>query len=174
MVTALVGISIAIFDQLTKWAASSYLSGLPGQTDPVIEGFFSLRLVHNRGAAFGIFPRQNLLFIALSLVTIILLLVYYKKFFSRILPSRISAGLILGGAAGNLLDRIFRGPGLFRGHVVDFLDFQFGDYHWPAFNLADSAICVGVGILVFVTVFSGKSVSGGRSAKSGSPGSGEV
>ncbi|MDP8215115.1 MAG: signal peptidase II [Candidatus Euphemobacter frigidus] len=147
MLAAITALVIIMADQALKLAATGALMDAPGRKIMVIDRFFYLTLVHNRGAAFGIFPRQNLLFIILSILTISLLLIFYRRLFSRGHLPQISAGLILGGAVGNLIDR-FRFD-----HVVDFLDFQFGSYHWPAFNLADSAICIGVALLIGVVLF---------------------
>jgi len=154
MLTGIIALVIIIADQITKWWATDLLSS--GRIT-VIKNFFYLTLVHNRGAAFGIFPGRNILFIVLSLLTIAALIFFYRSFFSGSSLARISGGLILGGAVGNLIDR-------FRfNYVVDFLDFQFGSYHWPAFNIADSAICVGVTLLIITVLLSKKT----------NPGSGE-
>jgi signal peptidase II len=125
-----------------------------GDMKPIIEGFFYLTHVRNPGAAFGLFrtaPEQLRLFffIAVSLVAVVIIL----SFFRRLAPGdRLSAtalGCILGGAVGNLIDRI-------RYHeVVDFLHFQlWSGYSWPDFNLADSFIVIGVGLLVIELVAS--------------------
>lgn len=147
MLTAIVALVIIIADQITKWWAIDILNS--GKIT-VIDDLFYLTLVYNRGAAFGIFPGRNYLFIVLSILTIAVLIFFYRSFFSGSSISRISGGLILGGAIGNLIDR-------FRfNYVVDFLDFKFGSYHWPAFNIADSAICVGVTILIVLVLFEKK------------------
>ena len=148
MLTAVVAVSVILLDQASKFLATRALN--LWEPNSIIDGFFSLTLVHNRGAAFGLLPQQTTLFIFLSLFTITLLLLFYRRFFSRGTPFRLSAGLILGGAVGNLIDR------LRYNYVVDFLDFQFGSYHWPAFNLADSAICLGVACLIGLVLFQKK------------------
>ena len=140
-ITALV---VLVLDQLTKaWALQALM---PGRTVPVIDGFFSLTLVTNPGLAFGMLSTTPagwrwvvaLLSIgALSVLAVVGL---------RMLPgggrlTPLALGLIFGGAVGNLIDR-----GRF-GAVVDFLDFYWRSYHWPAFNAADSAITVGVALL---------------------------
>ena len=147
MLTGIIALIIIIADQISKWWAIDLLSS--GKVT-VIDDFFYLTLVYNRGAAFGIFPGRNYLFIILSILTIAVLIFFYRSFFSGGIMTRISGGLILGGAVGNLIDR-------FRfNYVVDFLDFKFGYYHWPAFNVADSAICVGVTILIVLVLFGKK------------------
>ncbi len=101
----------------------------------MISGVFHLTLVYNRGAAFGMLKNQIPLFIFVSLAAIVLIFVNLKKDNSFL--NRISLSLILAGALGNLVDRIF------LGHVVDFLDFRI----WPVFNIADSAITIGAILL---------------------------
>lgn len=174
MLTAVLALLIVGCDQASKFAASRLLN--PGQSLPVIDRFFYLTLVHNRGMAFGLFPRQNALFLLLSLLTIFLLLLFYRRLFSQGRLFQAAAGLILGGAGGNLIDRVR------HSYVVDFLDFDFFDiniapfrilffyfpgYHlerWPAFNIADSAICVGVALLIGLALFR-KKVSAQRATK---------
>ena len=115
----------------------------------VVEGFFSITHVRNPGAAFGFLAGapplfRYLFFIAITVAAIALILYYLHS--SRIEePSLVSAlALILAGAVGNLIDRIR------FGEVVDFLDVYIGSYHWPAFNVADSAITVGAGVLMAI------------------------
>lgn len=109
---------------------------------PVLPGFFNLVHVGNTGAAFGMFKGGNAGFIALSAVAAIALgFMAWRGFFARPLAATAGA-LLLAGIAGNLLDRIL------IGHVTDFLDFYWGSYHWPAFNVADSCICVAAALLV--------------------------
>ena len=114
---------------------------------PLIDGFFSIVHVRNPGAAFGFLAAapplfRSLFFLAVTVAAIALILHYLRA--SRIEePSLVSAlALILAGAVGNLIDRIR------FGEVVDFLDVYIGSYHWPAFNVADSAITVGAGVLM--------------------------
>jgi signal peptidase II len=131
--------TILFLDQLTKFFATKNLE--LNNPLPLIRGVFSLTLVHNRGAAFGIFKGQFYLFILSSVIAVILIYSVLKKNKRNNLYS-VSLSLILGGALGNLIDRVF------LGYVVDFLDFHV----WPVFNVADSAITLGVvslGWLVF-------------------------
>jgi signal peptidase II len=113
----------------------------------VIPGFFSLTYVRNTGAVFGLFrslaePWRGLLLTLVPLLAVLFIIVMAMRTAPERRRPLMALGLILGGAVGNLVDR-------FRfGSVVDFLDVFIGEYHWPAFNLADSAICVGVGLLV--------------------------
>jgi len=138
---------VLLLDQLTKWWAQDFLSR--GRAVEVVGGFFRLHLVKNPGAAFGIFPHRPSLFIILSLLIIGGVVYYYRRVLSRGPMLKAAVGLVLGGAVGNLIDR------LRFSHVIDFLDFYLGPHHWPAFNVADSAICVGVGLLILATLRQG-------------------
>ena len=146
---AIIAVAVAALDQASKLLILRRLR--PGRAIPAIAGFFNLTLVHNQGTAFGLFYRHGIVFIFLSLATIAALALFYRRLLALGANARWSAGLILGGAAGNLIDRVFRGA------VVDFLDFYLTwggeEYHWPAFNLADSVICVGVGLLLITVAF---------------------
>ena len=136
LVFLLIALLVVALDQLSKvWIRSNLLVG---QSLPET-GFFRLTHVYNTGAAFGLFQGQSLALTIIALVGITVLLVYalfiYHRFpFSDNMLGRSTLGLILGGAVGNLIDR------LRFGYVTDFIDVGI----WPAFNLADSAIVVGV------------------------------
>ncbi|MGA8260306.1 MAG: signal peptidase II [Arenicellales bacterium] len=140
-----VWISLVVFvvDQATKWLAVEYLSGRP----PVkIMPGFDLQLAYNTGAAFGTFNHaggwQNAFFIGVA-VAVSLFLVYSLRRLSRVqLQIAVSYALILGGALGNVFDR------LRQGYVVDFIHWFYKSYDWPNFNMADSAIFVGAALLV--------------------------
>ena len=128
--------SILFLDQLTKFLATKSLS--LNQSVPIIKGILHLTLIHNRGAAFGILKNQIPFFIFTSILAIILIYfnlkdVYHKRYYVY----NLSLSLILAGALGNLIDR------LFLGYVIDFLDFRI----WPVFNIADSAITIGAILL---------------------------
>jgi signal peptidase II len=133
-------------DLVSKWIVERNLSY--ADRIPVIEGFFYLTHVRNPGAAFGLFadgdPRLRLfVFIAVSIVAVFIILSFFRQLAPGDRLSALALGLILGGAVGNLLDRVF------RGEVVDFLHFKlWRGYSWPDFNFADSFIVVGVGLLV--------------------------
>lgn len=136
----------ALLDQATKIAVDTQLDFTA--RIPVIEGFFYLTHVRNPGAAFGLFADaapflRVTLFIGITLVAIAMIFGFQRKLAPGDRFSALSLGLILGGAVGNLIDRVF------RGEVVDFLHFRlWGGYQWPDFNLADSFIVVGVALLV--------------------------
>ena len=128
---------IVIIDRVTKYFLFNSLA--EGQSIKVIPGFFHLTLVLNTGTAFGLFRDRTDFFIILSTLVIALVCFYMRCNRNKDILLTISLGLIVGGAVGNLIDRIA------FGYVIDFLDFRI----WPVFNLADSAITVGA---VFLAV----------------------
>jgi signal peptidase II len=135
---------VLILDQITKALALAHLS--PGQAVGIIDGFFSLTLVMNPGLAFGFLSSTPVAWRWIVALLSIGALVVLGVVGLRLLPtggwlSGLALGLIFGGAIGNLIDRARFGA------VVDFLDFYWRGYHWPAFNVADSAISVGVTLL---------------------------
>lgn len=138
MVSLMVAFVVTVLDQLTKWIIRE--SFALGERRTIIPGFFDLTYVRNTGAAWGMFRNHGEWLIGISVVILILLLVFHRSFLTPAWEHRIAFGLLLGGIVGNLLDRIK----LF--YVTDFLDFYIGPYHWPTFNIADSAICIGVGV----------------------------
>lgn len=137
---------VVALDQLSKYAVLQALDY--GQIVPVTD-FFNLVLTYNRGVAFGFLASdywwKPYFLAAVSLVIVAGLLIWLRG--QRGLWPRLSVGLIVGGALGNVIDR-FGQPG-----VVDFLDFHAAGYHWPAFNVADTAIVVGVGLLLLDGLF---------------------
>lgn len=146
-----IALIIAGLDRLTKIIISHNIP-LYGHIK-VIDGFFSLVHIHNRGIAFGLLnkPGHDMIFNILTFCTLIaigLLLIWYIRFTEKDWKTTIAFGLILGGAVGNLIDR------LFLKKVVDFLHFYIGSHAWPAFNLADSAITVGTCLLAYILFFS--------------------
>ena len=134
---------IVVADQLTKWAVLAAFA--PGERLP-LTGFFNLVLVFNKGAAFSLLAAapgwQTPLFVAIAAVAIVVVSVLLARSSGDPLVCG-GLALILGGALGNLIDR------LRYGQVVDFLDFHAFGWHWPAFNVADSAITIGAGLLIF-------------------------
>lgn len=147
---ALVSIGVLLLDQITKWMIVRYLPLYDHIT--VIDHFFDITYVLNPGGAFGFFAEQSpgirkFIFLFLSSgVALFVLWLYRKTARSHVFLSY-GLALIFGGALGNLIDR-------FRfGKVVDFLDFYVGALHWPAFNVADSAISIGMGILIYHVIF---------------------
>lgn len=119
---------------------------------PVLPGFFNLTYLTNTGAAFGFMAGQpalwrHVFFVGVALVALFVIAIMYLRLRKESFFYEFSLGLIAGGALGNLIDRIRLGS------VVDFLDFYIGSYHWPAFNVADSAITVGVTIFMVYSFF---------------------
>jgi len=150
LMLVLIAGAVVILDQITK---AVILNQLPlYRSIPVIHGFFNITHIHNPGGAFGFFAEQSpwvrkIVFLFMSSAAVVLVLYFYHNT-PRTHPW-LAAGLalIFGGAIGNLIDR-------FRfGKVVDFLDFYLGSAHWPAFNVADSAITVGVTIFLIHLAF---------------------
>lgn len=131
-------LAVVVVDQTSKAWAVSALSG--GRRIPIIGETFDLRLVLNPGSAFGLFPGSTS-FIALASAAITVAVTVWA-FRDPAVPAIL--GLVIGGGAGNLIDRAVRAPGFGRGHVVDFIYLSF----WPTFNFADAAICVGVGLML--------------------------
>lgn len=135
------GIIVIIIDQLVKGyiTASMHL----GQSIPVIKDIFYITYVLNPGAAFGIFEHQRLFFIVVALVLLGVAVYFRKRLRQENILFQYGVGLMMGGAVGNLFDR------LQNGLVVDFFDFRF----WPVFNIADVAICVGAALIMFDICF---------------------
>ena len=134
---------VLILDQITKVMVMTRLTAY--QDVIPITGFFNLVHVHNTGAAFSLFADQpgwqRAFFMVVGLVAASLIIYLLRKTYGRPLFS-LALALILGGAIGNVIDRAL------YGHVIDFLDFYLGDWHWPSFNVADSGISVGAVLLV--------------------------
>jgi signal peptidase II len=140
-------LAAAVFaaDWATKRLIEARMSVMDVHT--VIPGFFDIVHARNRGAAFSMFadstsPWRPFFLIGLSLAALVLVASILRKASSLDRPTALGLALILGGALGNVFDRIVSGA------VTDFLDFYIGDLHWPAFNVADSAIVVGSGLLL--------------------------
>jgi signal peptidase II len=146
----LIALLVVVLDRLSKWLVAGKIT--LHDSISVLPGFFRLTHVQNSGAAFGLFAESSsewkvailILFSILALAVVSALL--WKNSHSMTVTG-VGLALILGGAVGNLWDR------LLTGRVVDFLDFYFGSYHWPAFNVADSAIVLGALLLVGEILF---------------------
>ncbi len=141
----LIGTALAtvVADQASKAWAFSALEG--GRIIPLVGRYLDLRLVRNPGSAFGLFQASTFAVFAASLVILSVVSVWaIRNPFATV-----RLGLVIGGGAGNLIDRVFRPPGLGRGHVIDFINLSF----WPTFNLADSAIVTGVTLLMAESVW---------------------
>ena len=146
----LAAIVVLLLDRLTKWLVSDRIQ--LHDSIPVIPGFFRLTHVQNRGAAFGLFADSPsewkvAILVAFSLIALVVVSALLWRNSHALSMTGTALALILGGAVGNLWDRVL------AGHVVDFLDFYVGTYHWPAFNVADSAIVIGALLLVGEILF---------------------
>lgn len=134
---------VILLDQITKLAVidrlAAYVDVIP------LTGFFNLVHVHNTGAAFSLFADQpgwqRWFFLGIAGIASTIIVVLLRKAGDRPLFA-VALALILGGALGNVIDRVL------YGHVIDFLDFHYGGWHFPAFNVADSAITVGAALLI--------------------------
>ena len=140
MLALCVSFLVALLDQITKSLVGQNLR--VGGSIPVIPGFFDLRYVQNTGAAWGMFEGFSGWLIVISIVMLVVIVVFRRSFVMDALIYRLTMGLLVGGIVGNLIDRVR------LGYVVDFLDFYWRGHHFPAFNAADAAICVGVGLYV--------------------------
>lgn len=146
----LVALVILLVDQTSKAAALAYLDRM--HPFPIIPSLFELRLEFNRGAAFSLFVGGRWIFVAVSITALVFLPLYLRSLFqagetSWVYP--IGLGMILGGAMGNALDRIFR----LEGRVVDFFHAFWGPHSFPVFNVADSAITIGLFFLLMILFF---------------------
>jgi signal peptidase II len=140
---------IIVADQLTKWLIMSRF-GLY-EIKVVVPGFFNLTYLHNTGAAFGLLANANpawrpYFFIGIALLALVFVFFAFRQYRRRSAVYMFAFAFIAGGAMGNLIDRVRFGS------VVDFLDFYVSGYHWPAFNVADSAIVVGVGLFLLASL----------------------
>ena len=134
---------VLVLDQATKaWicARLPYPTYGPPRHIAVIDDFFNLVNVGNTGAAWSLFSGRSTFLALLAVATLIAIFAWRRQLGLRLWSVQVSFGLLCGGIAGNLVDR------LVHGHVIDFLDFHFGSYIYPTFNVADSGICVGVAI----------------------------
>lgn len=149
-----VGLAVVLVDQAAKWWAVYQLA--PGIRHPVLPGLIYLTRVHNPGAAFGLFPYQQV-FLSLGAIGVLLFAWWRRRDIQR-LPKgmRLAVGLGLGGAAGNLIDRLWRGA------VVDFIDLGV----LPVFNVADIAIVASVAILSWFVLL-GRDAAGPRESQGG-------
>jgi signal peptidase II len=140
----LIAVAAAVFtlDQASKAVVKSTME--LGEVIPLIPPFLDLHYITNRGVAFGLFTAIGDVFVPVAIAIMTVIVIYYRGLEGRRLWLRTALALQLGGALGNLLDRLRYGA------VVDFLDFHIDaiNFHWPVFNLADTAIVVGVGILL--------------------------
>jgi len=145
LIAFLTALGVLGLDRWSKWLVENRFNAF--DTKPVIPGFFNIVRSENPGVAFGMFAdhsshSRTLLLVAMSLAAILILAVMLWKIERQDNLTVTGLALIFGGALGNVYDRVTAGT------VTDFLDFYAGTYHWYTFNLADSAICIGAGLLI--------------------------
>jgi signal peptidase II len=146
-----VGALVILLDQYTKHLVRQNVP-LNVSWNPImwLEPIVTLTHVRNTGAAFGLFPELSVVFVLVALAVIVGIIIYYRQLTQVSLLLRIALGLQLGGATGNLIDR------LTLGYVTDFVDFRV----WPVFNVADSAVVVGTALLAYYALFAGEPACG--------------
>lgn len=140
MLLIIIAAMIVIIDQLTKFLVTTNMT--EGAGIPVIEGIFHLTFILNPGAAFGILENSRWFFVATAVLVLAVFFYYRRALMTAPKPVQLGIALFAGGALGNLIDRIRIGL------VIDFFDFRV----WPIFNVADIAICVGVGLILWSTI----------------------
>ena len=149
LLVGLIVLVIVVVDQLAKgWVVRDLPAYTPVDVAAWLRPVLSFTYVKNTGVAFGMFPQLNTVFTVLSAVVILLMVIFQRTIPPQVWIVHVALGLVMGGALGNLIDRIT------RGYVVDFLDVNFWPFAtWPVFNVADSAIVVGVAILLVDSFF---------------------
>lgn len=130
-------LAVVILDQFSKYIVVENMA--LGESIPIIEEVFHLTYILNPGAAFGMFAHNRLFFIAITVIVIGIIIWARREILASPWEVKAGCGLFLGGAIGNLIDRARQGL------VIDFFDFRF----WPVFNIADIAICIGVGLIIW-------------------------
>ena len=148
MISVVILVSIilgsVLIDQIVKIIVDSSMA--VGETVPVIKDIFHFTYIQNKGAAFGMLSNNRWVFMIISSVAIVAILVYLFKYCTEPLLTKIGFALIVGGGIGNMIDRIF------LGYVVDMIDCRFIDFY--VFNIADSCVCVGAGIVALGFILS--------------------
>lgn len=145
-----IALAVILVDQFTKWLIVTYMEY--GDSIQVIQDVLYITSHRNRGAAWGMLQNQMWFFYLITIVFVIAIVYYLKKFGKRDKLLGVALGLILGGALGNFIDRVF------RKEVVDFIHTYIFSYNFPVFNVADSSLCIGVALLFIQTLMEGKKV----------------
>ncbi|WP_275117805.1 signal peptidase II [Alkalihalobacterium chitinilyticum] len=148
-----IAVIIILFDQWTKWIVVHSME--IGERIPLIENVLYFTSHRNQGAAFGILQGQMWFFYIVTVFVVGFIVYYIQKEAKKSILLGVSLGLILGGAIGNFIDRVF------RGEVVDFIDTFIFTYNFPIFNVADSALCVGVA-LIFIKIINDERIAKGK------------
>jgi signal peptidase II len=151
----LVSLAIIVLDQWTKWLIEAHLPHHVAQ--PIVPGFLNLTHVRNTGVAFGLFASNGMnaswLLTALGLVALAAVSMYFGFASPRDRALLIALALVVGGAIGNLIDRVASGA------VTDFIDVYVGIHHWPSFNVADAAISIGIVLMAVDSIWSRKAAT---------------
>jgi signal peptidase II len=150
MIYYLIALFVIGIDQLSKWLIVKNME--LGESIPIINNVLYITSHRNRGAAWGILQNQMWFFYIITVVFVIAVVYYIRKYAKRDKLLGLSLGLILGGAIGNFIDRVV------RKEVVDFIHTYVFSYNFPVFNVADSALCIGVALILIQTLLEGKKV----------------
>jgi len=137
---------VLLIDQGTKYIVKTTMTLY--ESIPVIPNIFHLTYIENPGAAFGLLANQRLFFIFITMIILTTIIYFYYKLTGEKLLLRIALGMVVGGAVGNLIDRLRMGV------VTDFFDFRI----WPVFNIADSAIVIGMIYIAYQLLFHGEEI----------------
>jgi len=166
MFVLLFSLGIIVLDQATKTLIKDILCFYPNQIVPVVPGVFNLTFVRNTGAAWGILGGLNGWLALLSVVVLLAIVIFRRSILTDSMGHRLALASMIGGIVGNLLDRVR------LSFVVDFLDFHWSVHHFPSFNVADAAICVGVGLYMLSALNLDRLFRRGRSGRAPVAGSG--
>jgi len=148
MIYYVIALFIIAIDQISKWLIVKNME--LGTSIPIIDNVLYITSHRNRGAAWGILENKMWFFYIITVVFVVFIVFYMKKYAKTDKLLGISLGLILGGAIGNFIDRVF------RQEVVDFIHVYIFSYNYPVFNIADSALCIGVVLIIIQTLLEGK------------------
>lgn len=148
MIYYVIALFVIAIDQISKWLIVKNME--LGTSIPIIDNVLYITSHRNRGAAWGILENKMWFFYIITVIFVAFIVFYMKKYAKTDKLLGISLGLILGGAIGNFIDRVF------RQEVVDFIHVYIFSYNYPVFNIADSALCIGVVLIIIQTVLEGK------------------
>ena len=141
MSTLLLALFIVIMDQVSKFYIQTHMA--LGMSIPILQNVFHITYILNPGAAFGLLENQTTFFVVIAVFMVLVTIYFYPKIPKQYKLLRLGTGLMVGGAMGNVIDRIK------TGYVVDFFDFRI----WPIFNIADVGIVCGVGCIIFTVIY---------------------
>lgn len=148
MIYYVIALFVIAIDQISKWLIVKNME--LGTSIPIIDNVLYITSHRNRGAVWGILENKMWFFYIITVVFVVFIVFYMKKYAKTDKLLGISLGLILGGAIGNFIDRVF------RQEVVDFIHVYIFSYNYPVFNIADSALCIGVVLIIIQTLLEGK------------------